>query len=216
MVRASRASSRGGPNRGAATGVQLRMIAIACADGELADAARAARREPMTDLVDRARAGDDGAFAELYRRHAGRMLALGTRLAGDPGRGEELLQDVFVRAWSRLDGFRGESGFGTWLHRLAVNVVLSDRRAVQRRLRRVEAVGDALDALPATLAAPGERLDLDAAIARLPEGARAVFVLHDVEGYRHAEIGDLLGIAEGTSKAQLFRARRLLREALDR
>lgn len=192
------------------------MTAIACTDGEFADVAAAARREPMTDLVERARAGDDGAFAELYRRHAGRVLALCTRLAGDRGRGEELLQDVFVRAWSRLPGFRGESAFGTWLHRLAVNVVLSDRRAAQRRLRRVEPAGDALDGLPATLAAPGERLDLDAAIARLPEGARAVFVLHDVEGYRHAEIGAILGIAEGTSKAQLFRARRLLREALDR
>ena len=121
-----------------------------------------------------------------------------------------------MRAWERLASFRGESAFGTWLHRLAVNVVLADRRSLGRRGRRILFTDD-----PAAFERPAEgpalqAADLEVAIAGLPPGARAVFVLHDVEGYTHEEIARLAGIAEGTSKAQLFRARRLLREALDR
>jgi RNA polymerase sigma-70 factor (ECF subfamily) len=169
-----------------------------------------------SDEVRRAAAGDPGAFAALYRAHAGRVYALCLRLEADAARAEELTQDVFVRAWEALPGFRGESAFGTWLHRLAVNVVLADRRAAWRRERRVMAVED-----PAALERPGEAdpalaLDLEAAIAALPPGARAVFVLHDLEGYQHREIAAMTGIAEGTSKAQLFRARRLLRARLER
>ncbi|HEX6644347.1 MAG TPA: RNA polymerase sigma factor [Gemmatimonadales bacterium] len=171
----------------------------------------------MADLtVRRAQAGDAAAFGELYRAHAGRIHALCLRLEGDAARAEELTQDVFVRAWERLASFRGESAFGTWLHRLAVNVVLADRRSLWRRGRRILFTDD-----PAAFERPAEgpalqAADLEVAIAGLPPGARAVFVLHDVEGYTHEEIARLAGIAEGTSKAQLFRARRLLREALDR
>lgn len=172
--------------------------------------------EPTSALVRRASAGDAEAFGALYRAHAGRVYALCLRLEGDAARATELTQDVFVRAWERLGGFRGESAFGTWLHRLAVNVVLQDRRAAWRRERRVQPV-EAPERLEAAAPASGaEPLDLERAIAALPPGARAVFVLHDVEGYGHAEIAAMTGIAEGTSKAQLFRARRLLREALDR
>ena len=180
-----------------------------------ADTVRPARS--VSDLtVRRAQQGDAAAFGELYRIHAGRIHALCLRLEGDQARAEELTQDVFVRAWERLSSFRGESAFGTWLHRLAVNVVLADRRSLWRRGRRLFFTDD-----PAAFERPGEAVgtsasDLETAIARLPPGARTVFVLHDVEGYTHEEIGRLSGIAEGTSKAQLFRARRLLREALDR
>jgi RNA polymerase sigma-70 factor (ECF subfamily) len=138
-------------------------------------------------------------------------------MAGDAVEARRLTQDVFVRAWERLGLFRGESAFSSWLHRLAVNVVLADRRAAGRRLRRVVTAADAPahDGLADAGWSP-ERLDLERAIAALPPGARAVFVLHEIEGYGHEEIAALTGIAVGTSKAQLHRARRLLREALER
>jgi RNA polymerase sigma-70 factor (ECF subfamily) len=180
--------------------------------------ATAPASDPGTaDLVRRAQAGDQAAFAGLYRAHVGRVYALCLRLEAEVTRAEELTQDVFVRAWERLATFRGESAFGTWLHRLAVNVVLGDRRAAWRRERRVLTTDDAalLDHASAAPSA-GAGLDLEQAIAALPPGARAVFVLHEIEGYRHDEIAAMTGIAEGTSKTQLFRARRLLREALDR
>jgi len=168
-------------------------------------------------LVATASRGDEGAFERLYRAHVGRVYALALRLADDAGHAEQLTQDVFVRAWERLATFRGESSFGTWLHRLAVNVILTDRRSAWRRTRRITPSGDLVDLEPeARSAPPGVRLDLEQSIAGLPPGARTVFVLHDVEGYEHAEIAAMTGIAVGTSKAQLFRARRLLREALDR
>jgi RNA polymerase sigma-70 factor (ECF subfamily) len=173
-----------------------------------------------TACVARAKRGDERAFESLYRRHVGRIHALCLRLAHDHAEADELTQDVFVRVWQRLATFRGESAFGTWLHRLAVNVVVSDRRSAWRRERRVADQDPADDAAPTAAldrsASPGVRLDLEQAMARLPAGARTVFVLHDVEGYEHKEIAEIVGIAEGTSKAQLFRARRLLREALEK
>ena len=141
-------------------------------------------------LVRRARGGDESAFADLYRRHVGRVYAVCLRLVRERGRAEELTQDAFVRCWERLDRYREESAFGTWLYRLAVNVVFEAGRKDRRRETRV-------------------------AIATLPEGARQVFVLFDIEGYAHDEIAAMMGIAVGTSKAQLFRARRLLRDRLD-
>jgi RNA polymerase sigma-70 factor, ECF subfamily len=172
----------------------------------------------MTELVDRAQNGDTDAFGALYRAHAPRVYALCLRLEGDRARADELTQDVFVRAWERLASFRGESAFGTWLYRLAVNVVLGDRRSAWRRVRHEFTTDDPalFEATPRSPPGPALRLDLEQAIAGLPPGARAVFVLHDVEGYQHEEIAGLMGIAEGTSKTQLFRARRLLRKALDR
>lgn len=173
-------------------------------------------QDALNLAVRRAQAGDPDAFGDIYRVHAGRVYALCLRLEGDPVRAQELVQDVFVQAWRRLASFQYKSAFGTWLHRLAVNVVLGDRRAAWRRDRRVTLVEE-----PETVETargspdPATAIDLEHAIATLPPGARAVFVLHDVEGYQHGEIAAMTGIAEGTSKAQLFRARRLLRKALD-
>lgn len=167
------------------------------------------------DAVARAQSGDVEAFEDLYRENVSRVYALCLRMVRDPHRAEELTQESFVRAWQKLRGFRGDSAFSTWLHRLTVNVVLSDARKNARVSAR-EMVSDERIAIEpdAAPAKPGQRLDLESAIAQLPPGARAVFLLHDVEGYRHAEIADQLGIATGTAKAQLHRARRMLREIL--
>jgi len=169
------------------------------------------------ELVRRAQAGDQKAFRDLYQQLAGRVYALCLRLTGDAGAAEERTQDVFVRAWDKLRSFRGESLFSSWLHRLAVNVVMNERRTTIRREQRVTPVA-APEVLERGKGEPtvGLSIDLERAIAALPEGAREVFVLYDIEGYSHAEIGEMTGIAEGTSKAQLFRARQLLREKLDR
>ena len=170
----------------------------------------------MNELERRAQQGDRDAFEQLYRLHAGRVYALCLRLAGDAVEARRLAQDAFVRAWERLPGFRGDSAFSSWMHWLAVNVVLADRRAAVRRHRRVAVDGDAAEAVGGAGDWTPERLDLERAIAALPPGARAVFVLFDIEGYGHEEIAAMTGIASGTSKAQLHRARRLLREALSR
>jgi RNA polymerase sigma-70 factor (ECF subfamily) len=173
---------------------------------------------PETEQADIAAAarGDRRAFERLYRAYGQRIFALCLRMTADRGTAEELVQDVFVRAWEKLGSFRGDAAFGTWLHRVAVNIVLSRRK--QDGVHRERTVDDetSLDAAPARAVSVGDRLDLEAAIAGLPTGARRVFVLHDVEGYTHEEIGDLLGITAGGSKAQLHRARLLLREALSR
>jgi RNA polymerase sigma-70 factor (ECF subfamily) len=164
--------------------------------------------------VARAAEGDRRAFERLYREHVDRVFSLCLRMVGDRGAAEELTQDVFVRAWEKLALFRGESAFSTWLHRLAVNVVLTARKTTGRRLARDGGDDETIDAVAAPPLAPGDRMDLEAAIAGLPPGARRIFVLHDVEGYKHEEIADFLGITSGGSKAQLHRARMLLREAL--
>lgn len=172
---------------------------------------------PTAALVRRAREGDVAAFEGLYRRTKDRVYALCLRLSADPQRAEELTQDVYVRVWEKLDRFEGRSAFTTWLHRLAVNVVLGEKRSEAARRKRVVAVEDpvALER-PSGMPSPGRGLDLERAIATLPDGARTIFVLHDVEGYKHDEIAEMNGIAVGTSKAQLHRARRLLRERLER
>src|SRR6185503_10653487 len=138
------------------------------------------------------------------------------RMAGDAALAEELAQDVFVRAWEKLASFRGESAFSSWLHPLTVNVALTERRSRRRRTARVTTTDD-LTAFEKPTRRPGPEagMDLERALATLPPGARSVFVLHDVEGYQHNEISALIGVAEGTSKAQLHRARRMLREALE-
>jgi RNA polymerase sigma-70 factor (ECF subfamily) len=167
-----------------------------------------------------AQGGDELAFAALYDAHVDRVYALCLRLSADRVVAEELVQDVFVRLWERLRSFRGDSAFPTWLHRLALNTVFEDGRKGRRRSVRVQIAADFASMTtdfdgPARLADPHQAIDLESAIGALPAGARAVFVLHDIEGYGHAEIGTLLGIAEGTSKAHLFRARRLLRQRLE-
>jgi RNA polymerase sigma-70 factor (ECF subfamily) len=175
---------------------------------------------PMGDPADvaLAAAGDRQAFERLYRAHSNRVYSLCTRMSGSRAKGEELTQDVFVRTWEKLPQFRGESAFSTWLHRLAVNVVLNARKTEGKRDSRTDEndVGD--DRWDEAARAPLyiERMDLTEAIAKLPAGARRVFVLHDVEGYKHEEIAEMCGITSGGSKAQLHRARLLLREALER
>ena len=171
--------------------------------------------EIRENLVVRAASGDVAAFEELYRENANRVYLLCLRMCRDPSLAEELAQEAFVRAWQKLGSFRGDSAFSTWLHRVTVNVVLGDRRSTARRESRVRPAGDDLPVdLSTSEPSPGQALDLERSIAALPEGARLVFVLHDVEGYRHKEIARLTGVAEGTSKAQLHRARKLLRKAL--
>lgn len=170
---------------------------------------------PLDGLTGRAAAGDVSAFERLYRAHVGRVYALCLRMAGDPHVAEELAQEAFIRAWQKLESFRGASAFSTWLHRLTVNVVLGHlRKAGRLQVLDDERAADLVADQPETSAHPGRAIDLERAIAELPAGARTVFVLHDVEGFRHHEIARLMGIAEGTSKAQLHRARKLLRKAL--
>lgn len=160
-----------------------------------------------------AREGDRDAFERLYHRHVGRVHGLCRRLAGDAIAAEELTQDAFVRAWQKLDLFREESAFSTWLYRLTANVVLADHRARGRRLRDLVPL-DALHLL--SPARRGERLDLDGAIAALPARARWVFVLHEIEGYDHDEIATMTGMSPSTARVHLHRARKALREALGR
>ena len=163
--------------------------------------------------------GDRRAFERLYRANVDRVFSVCARMVGDRTFAEELTQDVFVRAWEKLSLFRGDSAFSTWLHRLAVNVVLNARKAEGRRRTRFEPTENEAGedvAGPALLPSPGGLLDLEAAIAKLPAGARKVFVLHDVEGYKHEEIAAMFGVTAGACKAQLHRARLLLREALER
>jgi len=160
-----------------------------------------------------AAAGDVQAFERLYRTHMPRIHSLVRRMTGGVD-ADDLTQDVFVRAWSKLSSFRGDSTFGTWIYRLAVNVVVERFRtaaAKRNRHREVDAA-DREFAVPADR--PETRLDLEAALLQLPPGAREIFVLHDVEGHKHGEIADLLRISVGTSKAQLHRARMMLRRRL--
>ena len=167
-----------------------------------------------TALVQHAAGGDMRAFEALYRRHAGRVHGAVWRLSGmNEARAEELTQEAFVRAWQKLGSFRFESAFSTWLHRLAVNVALMELRS---RDPEDAVENDVLEAAlePVTPFCAGERADLEEAVAKLPPRARAVLVLHDIEGWKHEEIGRELGMAVGSSKAQLHRARGLLRAML--
>jgi RNA polymerase sigma-70 factor (ECF subfamily) len=168
---------------------------------ELADAALAA-------------AGDARAFERLYRSHAARVHGLARRMMGGE-HAADLTQDVFVRAWEKLGTFRGEAAFGTWLYRLAVNVILNRRSSRAADRNRVDDPEAAFATLAAKRGPEGLALDFEGAIERLPEGARLVFVLHDVEGYTHEEIAEWLGVTSGTTKAQLHRARLILRRYLD-
>jgi RNA polymerase sigma-70 factor (ECF subfamily) len=170
-----------------------------------------------TELVHAAKAGDLAAFETLYRLHETRIFALCLRMCADRARAEDLTQDAFVRAWEKLPSFRGASTFLTWMHRLTVNVVLGDLRSRGRwEDRFVQAEEFHHPAHTAGDRPTAVGIDLERAIAGLPPKARMVFVLHDVEGYRHKEIAKMTGIAEGTSKAHLHRARTLLRKALNR
>jgi len=170
-------------------------------------------------LVERCRKGDLAAFEEVYRAHAGRLYSVACRMLGNPTDAEDLLQEVFLSAHRKLDTFRGDSALGTWLYRLATNLCLDYLRS---RTGRTNQLTDALDDEPG-LADAGSRgladrlvtrMDLERALAKLPEGCRAAFVLHDIEGLEHREVAEVLGIAEGTSKSQVHKARLRLRALL--
>jgi len=161
-----------------------------------------------------ARQADKSAFEKLYRANVDRVYGLCLRMTGNVAEAEDCTQEAFIQAWNKLDKFRGESAFGTWLHRVAVNVVLGRMRKSKREQDRIRAVSDAAPPKHA-VADDGELRDLEQAINELPSGARHVFVLNAVYGYSHGETGEMLGIAEGTSKAQLSRARRLLVQQLE-
>ena len=182
-----------------------------------------AEREPAGEeaLIDRARRGDVDAFELLYRTHSGRVHALCLRLAGEPTEARELVQDTFIHAWEALPRFRGESSLTTWLHRIAVNALLERSRRDRRRTSRVSLAEDEGDEESAVegggFVAPADvatAIDLERAIAALPPGVRRAFVLHEVEGYTHEEVAGMTGLATGTLRAQLHRARQLLIRAL--
>src|SRR5919107_5342381 len=180
-----------------------------------------AARAAELQLVERCRAGELGAFEELYRAHSGRLYSLAVRMLGNPADAEDQLQEIFLSAHRKLESFRGESALGTWLYRLAMNQILDH---VRSRAARTGQLTDGLDDATVLADASGHRLadraidriDLERALAELPEGCRAAFVLHDVQGLEHREVSDVLGIAEGTSKSQVHKARLRLRALLSK
>jgi len=180
----------------------LRGDPTTAADAEVADVALAA-------------SGDGRAFERLYHGHVARVHSLARRMIG-PDVADDITQDVFVRAWHKLDTFRGEAAFGTWLHRLAVNVILARRTSLGTEQKRFDEREDILETVSGRHAGVELSLDFEDAIGKLPDGAREVFVLHDVEGYKHDEIAGMLGIVPGTSKSQLHHARMALRRHLER
>ena len=176
------------------------------------------RAEDMA-LVERCRKGDLSAFEEIYRAHSGRLYSLACRMLGNPADAEDLLQEIFLSAHRKLDGFRGESALGTWLYRLATNQCLDHLRSRAARTNQAtDAIEDEAALSDTRSRSIAERtvakMDLERALLRLPEGARAAFVLHDIQGLEHREVADALGIAEGTSKSQVHKARLRLRTIL--
>jgi RNA polymerase sigma-70 factor (ECF subfamily) len=163
--------------------------------------------------VRKAQAQDTAAFEVLYRLHVDKVYGLCLRMTGNASEAEDCAQDAFIQAWTKLDKFRGESAFGTWMHRVAVNTVLGRMRKSRREQDRIRAVAE-VSSVPESIGDNGGLRDVELAINELPSGARHVFVLHAVYGYSHGETSGMLGIAEGTSKAQFHRARRLLSQQL--
>jgi RNA polymerase sigma-70 factor (ECF subfamily) len=174
-----------------------------------------ARSGVEAEDVSRAQRGDLRAFERLYRAHVARVGGLVRRMMGVE-HSLDVTQDIFIRVWQKIGTFRGESAFGTWLHRVAVTVILQKRASWRTERERFLADAQALESAPARGKPDGRDFDVERAIARLPQGARTVFILHDVEGFTHEEIGVFLGVTSGTSKAQLHRARMILRGYLTR
>jgi RNA polymerase sigma-70 factor (ECF subfamily) len=178
-------------------------------------------RSADLELAKRCRNGDTEAFEELYRQHSGRLFNLASRMAGSAQEAEDLLQEVFLHAYRKLGSFRGDSSLGTWLYRLGMNHCLDYLRGRQARMSQAT---DSLDEEGAAeLSSPSprtpvavNRVDLERAIGRLPDGCRAAFLLHDVEGFEHHEVASILGVSEGTSKSQVHKARMKLRAMLTR
>jgi len=176
----------------------------------------AAGNRADADLEARCRAGDVDAFETLYQRYAARIYSLACRMAGSTDAGEDLLQEIFLQAHRKMASFKGDAALGTWLYRLAVNHCLDFVRSRRAKMDKATDTLDADGAIEplAPRETPLARIDLERAIARLPEGCREAFVLHDVEGFDHKEVAQMLGIAEGTSKSQVFKARSKLRAFL--
>ena len=175
-----------------------------------------ASTDTLTDertLIEKAKRSDSRAFEGLYRMHINRVYGVCLRMTGNVSEAEDCAQEAFIQAWKQLQKFRGDSAFSTWLHRIAVNAVLGRMRKSKREQDRIMAVSENTPA-PLATGDTGEMRDLSEAVDRLPEGARHVFILHAIYGYSHDETGDMLGIAAGTSKAQLHRAKRLLAQQL--
>ena len=171
------------------------------------------------DLAKKAAAGDGTAFEELYRRHYRRVYALTLRMMGNPVEAEDMTQDVFLQLYNKIGMFRGESAFTTWLHRMTVNQVLMHFRKKSTRSELLTEEGETPIQIVKGTENPGtmpviDRISLENALKQLPTGYRTVFVLHDIEGYEHYEISGMLGIAEGTSKSQLHKARLKLRQLI--
>ena len=161
-------------------------------------------------LITRVKQNDIQAFEQLYRLHAGRVFAICFRLVANHAIAEELAQEAFIRAWQKIRSFRGESSFSSWLYRLTTNVVLSSMRKKQLRQVSIDEVSE--NKTPIGKETDGGKIrDMEKAIRKLPDGARKIFVLHDIEGYQHNEISEMTGLAIGTSKTQLHRARKLLK-----
>jgi len=165
-------------------------------------------------LIKRAQAADATAFEGLYRMHIDRVYGLCLRMTGNVAEAEDCAQEAFIQAWNKLSKFRGDSAFSTWMHRIAVNAVLGRMRKSKREQDRIQVAAE-ISSSPASMSDSANLRDLADAVDRLPEGARHVFVLSGVYGYSHEEAGNMLGIAVGTSKAQLHRARRLLAQQLE-
>ena len=163
--------------------------------------------------IRRAQQSDTRAFEELYRMHVDKVYGLCLRMTGNVSEAEDCVQEAFIQAWNKLSKFRGDSAFATWLHRIAVNAVLGRMRKSKREQDRIQAAAE-ISPAPASFEDSGDLRDLSNAVDRLPEGARHVFVLSGIYGYSHEEASRMLGIAVGTSKAQLHRARRLLAQQL--
>ena len=173
--------------------------------------------ETIPELIARAKEGSHDAFEKIYQIHVGRVYSVCLRILCDRSRAEEITQQVFIKSWMKLGSFRGESSFGSWLHRLAVNTILNELKASKRMQFRNHSLDDVpTEPVSHENCSRETQMDLERAIASLPLGARVVFVLHEIEGLNHQDIADRLGLANGTCKAQLSRARKLLREALKR
>lgn len=189
--------------------MQAPLTADAVTTADEAAPSKGAGRDEEARWVEKAQAADTAAFERLYRAHVDRVYGLCLRMTGNVSEAEDCTQEAFIQAWNKLAKFRGDSAFSTWLHRIAVNTVLGRMRKSKRERDRVQAAAEAAPP-PIVIEDDGSLRDLSAAVERLPEGARHVFVLSAIYGYSHEEASGMLGIAVGTSKAQLHRARQML------
>jgi RNA polymerase sigma-70 factor (ECF subfamily) len=195
---------------------QRPVIPFPSKDSTVGSAAGRTDAVEEANLVSRCQAGDIDAFETIYHQHAARIYTLACRMAGSPEDGEDLLQEIFLQAHRKLGSFKGDSSLGTWLYRLALNHCLDYVRSRRAKMNKLTETLDAETSYQpvARRDTPIARLDLERALDRLPDGCREAFVLHDVEGFDHKEVGRLLGVAEGTSKSQVFKARAKLRALL--